>query len=95
MYVFHKVNLPSIFDEQDLPINTSRMATLLKLNKTEKEILQKIKEGLTSSQIALQRGCSARTVEKHRSNIIKKLGIKSSQNTLIIWAMQNQDTINT
>lgn len=66
-----------------------------KLNKTEKEILQKIREGLNSGQIASQRGCSAPTVEKHRRNMIKKLGINSSQNTLIIWAMQNQELINT
>ncbi|MBU2526800.1 MAG: helix-turn-helix transcriptional regulator [Bacteroidetes bacterium] len=66
-----------------------------KLNKTEKEILQKIKEGLTSGQIAAQRGCSARTVEKHRSNMIKKLGINSSQNALVLWAMQNHQLFNT
>ncbi len=70
------------------------MSAYTKLNKTEIEILQKIKEGLSSGQIAAQRDCSVRTVEKHRSNMIKKLGIDSSQNALVIWALQNQDVIN-
>lgn len=65
-----------------------------KLNKTEIEILDKIKEGLSSRQIAAKKDCSVRTIEKHRSNMIKKLGIKSSQNALVIWALQNQDKIN-
>lgn len=70
------------------------MSAYTKLNKTEIEILQKIKEGLSSGQIAAQRDCSVRTVEKHRSNMIKKLGINSNQNALVIWALQNQDVIN-
>lgn len=58
-----------------------------KLSLTEKEILNSIKQGLTSEEIADQRACSVRTVEKHRSNIIRKLGLSGKPNTLIRWAM--------
>ncbi|GAB5522888.1 MAG: hypothetical protein Roseis2KO_07600 [Roseivirga sp.] len=58
-----------------------------KLSLTEKEILNSIKQGYTSEEIAAQRECSVRTVEKHRSNIIRKLGLSGKPNTLIRWAM--------
>lgn len=67
----------------------------LSLSETEREILILVKNGFTSPQIAKKRGCSYRTIEKHRSNIIKKLGIKSSQNALIIWIMENLKFFNT
>lgn len=59
------------------------------LSKTEIDILQYIKEGHTSAEISCIRNCSPRTVEKHRSNIIQKLGIKSSQMALYIWTQNN------
>lgn len=59
------------------------------LSKTEIDILQYIKEGYTSAEISDIRNCSPRTVEKHRSNIIQKLGIKSSQMALYIWTQNN------
>lgn len=55
------------------------------LSKIEIEILREIKKGLTSHEIAVLRGCSPRTVEKHRSNIIKKLNIPSTQTSLLLW----------
>ncbi len=59
------------------------------LSEVELEILHYIKKGKTSAEIASIRNCSARTVEKHRSNIILKLGIPSSANALLIWVMEN------
>lgn len=66
------------------------MSTFDSLSTIEKEILQKIKEGYSSTDIADFRGCSPRTVEKHRSNIIKKLGIASSQFALIQFTLKNK-----
>lgn len=60
-----------------------------KLSQAEKEILNSIKEGHTSDEIADQRKCSIRTVEKHRSNIIRKLGLSGKPNTLMRWALLN------
>ena len=34
---------------------------------------------------------SPRTVEKHKSNIIKKLKLESKQNSLLIWAKENSN----
>lgn len=65
------------------------------LSPTELAILGLIKKGCTSAQIATIRKCSSRTVEKHRSNIIKKLGIASSQNALLVWIMDNLELFNT
>jgi len=65
------------------------------LSKIEIEILRQIKKGLTSSEIAVLRDCSPRTVEKHRSNIIKKLDIPSTQNALLVWIMKNPNFLDT
>lgn len=59
------------------------------LSDSEIEILKRIRKGQTSIEISRARNCSVRTVEKHRSNIIKKLGIATSQNALIIWLLNN------
>ncbi|MFK5982848.1 MAG: helix-turn-helix transcriptional regulator [Flavobacteriaceae bacterium] len=68
---------------------------LSRLTNTELQIIKLIKEGYSSPQIAGFRDCSSRTVEKHRSNIIKKLKINSTQNALLIWISQNQDFFTT
>ncbi len=72
---------------QELVINIQD----LKITEIELEILLHIKKGFTSSQIAKFRKCSTRTVEKHRSNLIGKLKLDSSQNALIIWIFQNSE----
>jgi DNA-binding CsgD family transcriptional regulator len=59
------------------------------LSQTEKEILKMIRQGKTSAEIAEIKGCSPRTVEKHRSNIIKKLEVKSAPNALLLWTLNN------
>jgi len=68
---------------------------LSRLTAIEFQILKFIKKGYSSPQIAGFRNCSSRTVEKHRSNIIKKLKINSTQNALLIWVSQNQDIFTT
>jgi len=76
-------------------VNNSQQDVLSVLSNSEKEILQFIQRGLSSSEIAVIRECSSRTVEKHRSNIIKKLGIKSSQNALLIWLLETNKNFDT
>ena len=56
---------------------------------TEMKILKYLAKDQSSSQIAETLFISKRTVEKHRSNIIKKLGIPSSQNALLLWVQKN------
>lgn len=61
------------------------------LTPTEKEIVKLIAKNHTGVEIAEMSFVSPRTVEKHKSNIIKKLGISHKQNSLLIWAKENQD----
>ena len=72
---------------------TSHAVSLL--SDVELEILRYIKEGCTSIQIAEIRDCSPRTIEKHRSNIIQKLKLKSKSNALFIWSYQNSEILTT
>ena len=61
------------------------------LTPTEKEILKLIAQNNTGVQIGDVLCISARTVEKHKSNIIKKFNLSHKQNSLLIWAKENQD----
>lgn len=71
------------------PTTQKKSTPLPVLSEIELEILGHIKTGKTSAEIAIIRDCSVRTIEKHRSNIIKKMGMKSSQNALLVWIMKN------
>ncbi len=53
----------------------------------EREILQLIAEGNTNAQIAKRLVISARTVETHRTNIMRKLGL-NSQIDILRYAIQ-------
>ena len=46
------------------------------LTPNEREVLQLIAEGSTNQQISKQMMISVKTVEKYRSNLISKLGVK-------------------
>lgn len=66
------------------------------LTATELKILKQIDKNLTSTQIAELLFISKRTVEKHRSNIIKKLELDSTnQNALFIWLKEHPNILNT
>jgi DNA-binding NarL/FixJ family response regulator len=61
------------------------------LTPAEKRILKLIAQNKTAKEIALVFDISSRTVEKHKSNIIKKLNMDSHKNSLLIWAKENRD----
>lgn len=61
------------------------------LTPTEKKILKLIAQNKTAKEIGIILFISSRTVEKHKSHIINKLNIESHQNSLLIWAKENQD----
>jgi DNA-binding NarL/FixJ family response regulator len=50
----------------------------VKLTTREIEIIKLISEGLTSHEIADKLFISPRTVETHRANLMKKVGVKNS-----------------
>jgi len=48
------------------------------LTQTERKIARYLVNGFTSKEIALALGCSPRTVEVHRANMIAKMGVRNS-----------------
>jgi DNA-binding NarL/FixJ family response regulator len=57
------------------------------LTDREREVFQLAAEGLNNPQIAEKLSLSARTVEMHRGNLMKKLGLKS-QTELVKYAVK-------
>jgi len=47
------------------------------LTEREREVLRRIAEGLSTKEIAARLEISARTVETHRANLMRKLGLRS------------------
>lgn len=62
---------------------------LEKLTPTERKIMHIIAEQKTSQEIADMLFISVKTVEKHRSNIIRKLGLPQTSNSIALWAAKN------
>ena len=73
-----------------------RLARLKKSKKhithREREVLSLLVDGLTSSEIAEKLYISPRTVDKHRTNLLKKLGQKNTAG-LVRYALENKKTI--
>ncbi|PKV49961.1 LuxR family two component transcriptional regulator [Aquimarina sp. MAR_2010_214] len=80
---------------QDSIFYSDLPSSKIQFTPTEKKILTLISRNLTSVRIADQLFISSRTVEKHRSNIIKKIGLDSNRNSLILWLQQNPDILDT
>ena len=60
-----------------------------KLTERETEILQAITKGMTNQQLADNLHISVRTVEAHKSNIMKKLKINSTAE-LVVYAIKHK-----
>lgn len=63
------------------------------LTASEKTILKLIAQKMSTNEIAETLFVSPRTVEKHRSNILAKLDIGSSNNVLLNWAFTHRKTL--
>ena len=61
--------------------NTHRMTP------REREIVKLITKGFNNAQIATQLGSSPKTIEAHRSNVYRKLGIGKAA-LLVRWAIE-------
>ncbi len=64
-------------------MNSSLQNLQYPLTPTETKVANCIKAGQTSKEIAVLLGCSARTVEGHRSAIRRKLGLKKGENLFL------------
>lgn len=64
-----------VFEDDETP-------DISKLSEREVEVLRHIKDGLSSKEIGEKLFLSTRTVEVHRSNILKKLNLKNTASLL-------------
>lgn len=71
---------------------SSALKEIAGLTSSERRVLQKIAEGLSSSEIAEAFNLSVRTIHSHRQNICRKLGL-SGINSLIRFAVAHRQEI--
>lgn len=76
----------NLSNELTIDRNIDHNSELSKLSFAEKKIVELIAQNKTSKQIAELLFISEKTVEGHRTNIIKKLGLPKEKNTLLVWA---------
>ncbi|MAM27884.1 MAG: DNA-binding response regulator [Flavobacteriaceae bacterium] len=69
--------------------NTQKTTSKSILSKSEREILVLIGEGKSTSEIAAIRFTAVSTVEKHRKNMIRKLGL-SGKGELLRYALERK-----
>jgi DNA-binding NarL/FixJ family response regulator len=70
-------------------LGTSGSGSSDRLTPREHEVLERAAEGLTSSHIGNLLSISPRTVEMHRANLMRKLGLRS-QADLVRFAIRNR-----
>lgn len=68
----------NILAQQELEEGPASSTDMNNLSRRELDIIQLIKEGLSSKEIAQQLDISLKTVEVHRYNILKKLNLKNT-----------------
>jgi len=56
---------------------TTQPGPLVQLTEREREVLRRVAQGLSTREIAAHLGISARTVESHRANLMRKLDLRS------------------
>jgi two-component system nitrate/nitrite response regulator NarL len=63
------------------------------LTPSERTIVRLVAQGLSSKEVGEQLCISTRTIEKHRSNIINKLGLSPDMDALYNWAKAHKEFI--
>jgi len=86
---YSKGFVSEILIENFLKSKTKKDGQNSKLTDRETEILQAITKGLTNQQLADDLHISVRTVEAHKSNIMKKLKINSTAE-LVVYAIKHK-----
>ncbi len=81
------------FETHSLESASEEIKKLNYLTPSEVTIIKFISQNHSTLEIAEMLFISARTVEKHRSNIINKLGLEPGTNSLTSWAMGNKKII--
>jgi DNA-binding NarL/FixJ family response regulator len=85
---------PKLINNLRQSIFTEALNPLLKeLTPSEIKILKLISEEKNTHDIADALFISVKTVEYHRSNLIKKLNLPLAKNSLLLWAVKNKELI--
>jgi DNA-binding NarL/FixJ family response regulator len=79
----------SVFDNEISP----QLQKIKFLSPSERTIVRLIAQGKTSKDIGELLSISHRTVEKHRANVILKLGLPKTQDALVAWTLENKELI--
>lgn len=80
---------PELSGQLHINDDDGRDSVLDKLTFAEKKVVQLIGQQHTSKEIAQMLFISEKTVENHRSNIMKKLALPAEKNALLVWAVTN------
>jgi DNA-binding NarL/FixJ family response regulator len=83
-----RLNETLVFKETD-----TAQEKMLALSPAERKIVSLIAQEKNSKHIADMLFISEKTVENHRSNIIKKLQLPATKNALLIWALEHKSAI--
>lgn len=75
-------------------LNTQKPNSLNELTKAEIKVLALTAQNKTANEIGDALSVSGRTIEKHKSNIIKKLNLESKHNSLSLFAKENEQFLN-
>ncbi len=81
--------MPSVMEGIRNP--TSQKKEISNLSKREKEILQYLVKGKTNKEIAEELFLSAKTIDSHRTNIMKKMKVHNSAE--LVWKAVNSRII--
>ena len=91
--LFDEIYYGNSLDDNIQSIVNKELKKLNLLTPSERSILRLIYKGNSSIIIANQLGISKRTVEKHRSNIIKKLDLDNRLDALSQWIINHKELI--
>ena len=72
---------------QAMASNLNALAAVTMLSACELEVARLVAEGSSSKEIAARLDLSVRTVEKHRANIMDKIGVREVA-SLVRWCVQ-------
>ena len=81
------------FDEIFTNEVSSEIKKINCLSPSEKSIIRLISRDNSTKEIAEILSVSRRTIDKHRSNIIKKLKLSSVSDALSLWVKENKDLL--
>ena len=72
--------------------NQNYETEIQKLSFAERKVIDLVAQNKTSKEIGELLFISEKTVENHRTNIIRKLNLPKEKNALLTWAIQNRKT---